>query len=85
LGRHEAAAKEKSRIYAWELAGADGAHGDAAGARVEAVVDAVYNAVEDTVDEILDSKATSVADFAIKARVLARHGCVEDVGYYRPP
>jgi hypothetical protein len=82
--RHEAAAKERSRIYAWELAGADGAHGDAACARVEAVVDAAYNAVEDIVDEIIAAKETSVADFAIKARVLAWHGCVEDVGYYRP-
>jgi hypothetical protein len=50
--RREAAAKERARIYAWDLAGADGAVGDAACARAEAVVDAAYHAVENIVDEL---------------------------------
>jgi hypothetical protein len=82
--RHEAAASEMVRIDAWQLAGADGAVGDAACDRVEAVVDAAYDTLENIVDEIIAAKETSLADFAIKARVLAWHGCVEDVGYYRP-
>jgi transcriptional regulator NrdR family protein len=82
--RREAAAKQRARIYAWDLAGADGAVGDAACARAEAVVDAAYHAVENIVDEIIAAKATSVTDLAIKARVLAWYGRVEDVGYYRP-
>jgi hypothetical protein len=75
LWRHyEAAASEKARIYALELAGADEAAGDAA-----------YNAVEDIVDAIVKAEALSKNDLAIKARVLlgGTRG-VADVGYYRP-
>jgi hypothetical protein len=61
-----------------------GAAADAAFDQAEAAGDAAYTAVEDIADEILAAKATSVTDLAIKARVLAWHGCVEDVGYYRP-
>jgi hypothetical protein len=82
--RREAAASEMARIDAWQLAGADGAAGDAACDRVEAVVDAAFNALEDIGDEILAAKETSIADFAIKGQILKWHGCVEDVGYYRP-
>jgi hypothetical protein len=75
--RHEAAAKEKARAYAWD-------DDDETALDHEAACDAAYNAVEDIGDEILATKAVSATDFAIKGQVLKRHGCVEDVGYYRP-
>jgi hypothetical protein len=85
--RHEAAASEKARIYALAQVTATagcGAVTDAAFDIAETAADAAYSAVEDIVDEILAAETTSVTDLSIKARVLARHGCVEDVGFYRP-
>jgi predicted Zn-dependent protease with MMP-like domain len=87
--KHETAASEKVRVYelfeiATDLTAGGGAAADAAADRAEAAGDAAYDTLENIVDEIIAAKATSVTDLAIKARVLARHGCVEDVGFYRP-
>ena len=57
---------------------------DADDAAMEAASDAAYNAVEDIGDKILAAEALSVTDLAIKARILKWHGCIEDLGYYRP-
>jgi hypothetical protein len=84
--RHEAAASEKARIYALAEVAAtagSGAVTDAAFDMAEAAADAAYSALEDIADEILTAEATSITDFAIKARVLATRG-VEGVGFYRP-
>jgi hypothetical protein len=80
--RREAAAKELERADA--LALGENLDDDADGDEIEAACDAAYNAVEDIGDQILATKITSRTDAAIKALVLKGHGCVEDLGYYRP-
>jgi hypothetical protein len=78
--RREAADKERALIEA--------RHEDddetASFYQIEAACNAAYKAVEDIGDEILATKMTSETDIAIKARILKWHGCVEDLGYYRP-
>jgi hypothetical protein len=85
--RHETTVSERARVYALaEVAAAagDSAAADAAFDQAEAACNAAYNAVEDIGDEILATKVTSKTDIAIKALILKWHGCVEDLGYYRP-
>jgi hypothetical protein len=87
--QREAAASEKARLYALEeeaenLTVGGGAAAEAAYDRAEAAAAAAYDALENIGDEILRARATSAADLAIKARVLALRDfgngyCPEDV------